>query len=243
MIDEKDLSVEKKWYFDKLAKKVVKALKKDGMDAEFVPNREDALTRVIELIPEKGTIGRGDSVTLHQIGIIEWLKDQKEHEVFDQFILDPSDFPDNASFLKEHFNRARKALTADVFLTGTNAITLNGQLVNIDGIGNRVAGMIFGPNRVIVVAGYNKIVKDVDEALYKIHQYIAPINNRRHREKHGFDFIENLPCQMNGVCTYCHTNNRSCRITTIISGWASQVFRAPNDYPPYVIIVGEHLGI
>jgi len=242
MVDERDMSVETRWYFERLAERAIQALKRNNLDAEYVLRREEALTKVIELIPTGGTVGCGDSVTLHQIGFINWLKQQKDHEVFSSFFVERSDFADEDSYKTERFNMGRKALTADVFVTSTNAITLNGELVNIDGHGNRVAAMIFGPNRVIVVAGSNKIAKDVDEAIKKIHEYTAPINMKRHVEKHGHSFIAKLPCVITGACSYCHSENKGCRVTTIIDGWSPFV-KAPNHHPPFVIIVGESLGI
>ena len=242
MVDERDISMETRWYSERLAERAIQALKRNNLDAEYVLKREEALVKVVELIPAGGTVGCGDSVTLHQIGLINWLKQQKDHEVFNPFFLKRSDFPDEASYRAEHFNIARKALTADVFATGTNAITLNGELVNIDGHGNRVAAMIFGPSRVIIVAGFNKIVKDVDEAIKKIHEYTAPINMKRHVEKHGSNFMTKLPCVITGTCSYCHSENKGCRVTTIIDGW-SPIVKALNQHPPFIIIVGEPLGI
>lgn len=242
MVDETDISMETRWYFERLAERAIQALKKNNVDAEYVSNRKEALAKVMGLIPTGGTVGCGDSVTLHQIGFIDWLKRQKDHEVFNSRFLEQSDFADEDSYKTERFNIGRKALTADVFVTGTNAITLNGELVNIDGHGNRVAAMIFGPNRVIVVAGFNKIVKDVDEAIKKIHEYTAPINMKRHVEKHGQSFMTKLPCVITGTCGYCHSENKGCRITTIIDGW-SPIVKAPNHHPPFIIIVGEPLGI
>jgi len=242
MIDEKDVSIETRWYFENLAKKAVKALKKNNFDAEYVSDRGAALTKVLELIPPKGTIGCGDSVTLHQIGFIDWLKIQKEHEVFNPFFVKRSDFADSAEYKTECFKLARKALTADIFCAGTNAITIDGKIVNIDGSGNRVAAMIFGPSRVIIVSGFNKIVKDVEEALKRIHEWAAPVNMKRHVYKHNQEFITKLPCYITGECHNCSSENKACRITTIIDGW-SPIVKSPINHPHFIIIVGEHLGI
>ena len=244
MVNEKEMSVEIEWYFEKSAQKAVKALKGNYFDAEYVPDRRQALTKVLEMIPAGGTIGCGDSVTLHQIGFIDWLKEQKEHEVFNPFFIKPFDFTDkdSAGYKTESFRIARKALTADVFCTGTNAITLDGKIVNIDGHGNRVAAMIFGPGRVIIVAGFNKIVKDVDEAIKRIHEWTAPINMKRHAYKHNYEFIAKLPCYVTGRCQNCHSEAKACCITTIIDGW-SPIVKSPINHPHFIIIVGESLGI
>lgn len=244
MVDEKDMSNETRWYYEKLARKAVKALNDNNFDAKYVPDREEALDRILEIIPPGGTIGCGDSVTLHQIGFFDWLEKQKDHEVFNPFFVRRFDFADDdwAGFSDARFRLGRKALTADVFCTGTNAITIDGKLVNIDGNGNRVAPMIFGPGRVIVVSGFNKIVKDVDEAIKRIKEWTAPINNKRHIDKHGLDFIAKLPCTITGACNNCHGKERCCRITTIIDGW-NPAIKSPINYPPLILIIGESLGI
>ncbi len=242
IIDEKNISEEVQWHAESLANRVIKALKKNCFDAEYVTNRHEALARVLELIPSKGTIGCGESVTLDQIGFNDWLMVQKEHEVFSHRLRQPSDFSSPDLHRDWCFEIHRKALTSDAFVTGTNAITLEGKLVNMDGDGNRVAAMIYGPKRVIIIAGINKIVRDVDEAIRRIHEYTAPINNRRHVVKHNFDIVSKLPCVLTGTCNHCRSDNRSCHITTIIDGWSPGA-KGSAQLPPYVIIVGETLGI
>jgi len=244
MLDEKDTSAEIGWYYDKLTQKTIKALKENGFDAEYVPDRGQALTRIIEVIPPRGSIGCGDSVTLHQIGFFDWLKKQKDHDVFNPFFVERSDFADDdiVGFNAERFILGRQALTADVFCTGTNAITVDGKLVNIDANGNRVAPMIFGPGKVILVSGINKIVKDVDEAIKRIKDWAAPLNTKRHVYKHGFNHLKKAPCYVKGTCQDCRGEVKCLRITTIIDGWHSSA-KSPINYPPLIIIVGELLGI
>ena len=242
MVDETDTSVEEGWWFENLAQRAMKALKQNNFDVEYVPDRGKALAKVLERIPAGATIGNGDSVTLHQIGFFDWLHQQKDHEFIDPFTITAYDFPnDYAKYRTERFKLMQKALTTNVFVTGTNALTLDGKIVNIDGHGNRVAAMCFGPNKVIFVAGANKIVKDVDEALKRIHEYCAPMNIKRHIEKHGFP-EQNVPCAKTGICNYCNSPDRGCRITTIIDGWVPLV-HGPTEYPPTIIIVGESLGL
>ncbi len=241
-INERDMSVEMKWYAEKRAAIAIKAFQRNGLEAEYVNSCKEALARILKLIPPNASIGCGDSVTLHQIGFIDWLKHQTEHEVFNPFFIEYDDCADHNEFTDARFNISRKALTANVFVTSSNAITLNGELVNMDGHGNRVAPMIFGPNRVIVVAGYNKIVKDVETAIKWVQEYVAPINMKRHLVKHGLTFIENLPCVKTGICHYCHAENKGCMNTTIIGGWSPDP-KSPHQYPTHIIIVGESLGI
>ena len=241
MIDEKDVSMETGWYLERLAQKAIKALKNNNFDVEYIASCGEALDKVIERIPTGATIGCGDSVTLHQIGLFDWLHRQKDHEVFDPFSIQACDFPDWTTFRIERFKLQQQALIANVFVTGTNAITLDGKLVNIDGKGNRVAAQIFGPNKVIFVSGANKIVKDVDEAIKRVHEYASPINVKRHVEKHNFP-IEKLPCAITGMCSHCHHEKKQCRIIAIIDGW-SPYNHCPIEYQPTIIIVGESLGI
>ena len=132
----------------------------------------------------------------------------------------------------------KESFFADVFVTGTNAITLDGKLVNIDGYGNRVAAMIYGPAKVILVIGTNKIVKNVDEALERIHQYAAPINAKRHYLKHHDQNFIDLPCIKTGGCVDCRHEWRICNYTTIIEGAVSRHQGRIN-----VVLVGEELGI
>ena len=120
-------------------------------------------------------------------------------------------------------------------MTGTNALTLDGKIVNIDGHGNRVAAMLFGPTQVIIVVGVNKIVRTLDEAIEKIRNRTAPLN-----VKHHVDFDPMPPCGVTGVCSDCSSPWRICNKTVIIEGEYDN-----NKYKPVttVVIVGERLGI
>ena len=141
--------------------------------------------------------------------------------------------------VEERRKLQREALLSDIFLTGTNAITMDGKIVSIDGSGNRVAAMIFGPKKVIVVTGVNKIVRDVNDAINRIHMISAPLNGKRHMLKHGID--ENhgtLPCIKTGMCTDCKKHKyRMCRYTVIIDGTAWF-----DKGRMHVVLVGEELG-
>ena len=132
----------------------------------------------------------------------------------------------------------RKVLSSDVFLSGTNAVTLDGKVVNIDGGGNRVAPMIFGPKKVIIVIGANKIVKNVDEAINRIKEFCAPINALRHSIQHHDTEFMDLPCVKTGVCADCRKPQRICNFTTIIEGESHRSSGRMN-----IIIIGEPLGI
>lgn len=240
MIDETNLKEEMKWVYENYAKVAVANLRKKRINALYVSNKEEALSAALDLIPPEATLGRGDSVTLSQIGLIEKLHEDKSHQFFDPFERD-----ENGKYLVPgpgHWELMKKALSADVFLTGINAITKDGKMVSIDSIGNRVSGMIFGPKKVLIVAGANKIVKDLDEAMERI-KYIAPINVRRHYIKHGFEGLDKLPCFKTGFCVDCSSPEQICSYIVIIRG--QQGPKGSTDYLPRisVIIVGEELGI
>ena len=209
----------REWHAETIGHKVVEALKKNRFQAEYVSTANEARQRVLELVPGNGSVGLGGSVTIAKLNVIEELNSRGN------LILNHS-APGLSP--EEKIEVRRKQLTCDCFLTSTNAITSDGKLVNVDGTGNRVAAMIFGPKQVLVVAGINKIVKDVDSALERIEQFTAPINNYR----------LNLPnpCTKTGVCMDCESGTRICNVTTIMR-------KKPSVTNITVLIVGEELGV
>ena len=237
MVDETDMSTEMKWFYEERAKVVVNNLQKRNINAQYVATRAKALSAVLEMIPEGTKVVRADSVSVDQVGIIPALKKRNRNKLVDPFEreADGSLVPE---VQKNRWKMCREAFSADVFLTGTNAITLDGKLVNTDGMGNRVAPIIFGPEKVILVIGANKIVKDVDEAIDRIHNICAPINARRHALKHHHPEMGELPCARTGSCVDCSHDWRICRTTVIIEGAFVWVKGRIN-----VVLVGEELGI
>ena len=203
---------------------VVAALKRNKFDAVFVRTRQEALKNILDQIPNSAIVGGGDSLTLSQIGIFAELK-RRNFTVYWPF--------DEAVPKEERRNVARKALLADVFLSGSNAITMDGKIVNADATGNRVGGMVFGPKKSIIVVGVNKIVKDLDQALNRVKNIAAPLNAKRIREERGWEL---LPCAVVGKCVDCNAENRICNITTIIE-------KKPRAIEMSIIIVGEELGL
>ena len=214
--------VEKIGFYEVLAKKTIDNLAKNDIKGIYAPDRTEALSLVMSLIPEGSIVSFGDSITLYEVGIIDTLK--KSNCTF----INP--FEKGIS-VEESLERRRQALTCDVFLSGTNALTVDGKLVNIDGVGNRVASLIFGPPRVIVVAGVNKLVRDVDEAIKRIKGVACPLNARRHNYQ--------IPCAVTGVCNECRGSSRMCRITVIIEGEKKACYPEPRMH---VVIIGEELG-
>lgn len=236
MVDETDLSRETKWFYEERAKVVIRHLVKKNMNGQYVSDRKEAFSTVMKMIPDGVTVCRGDSVSLEQIGVIEELTKRTQIKFIDGHAK-----REDGSYAVDAEHRdelRRQAFTADVFLTGTNAITLDGKLVNIDGHGCRVAPLIFGPKKVIVVVSANKIAKDVDEALERVRQMAAPINAQRHYIKHRLEELADLPCQKTGKCIDCLHEYRICRATVITDG-SMPLYRGRIN----VVLVGEQLGI
>ncbi len=202
--------------------KVCKALERRNMKAFYVGTGKEACA-IVEKILEKekpSSIGVFGSSTLREIGLIENLK-KKGFNLIDPY--------EKGVTNDEVFKRKNDSFCAECVLTGTNAITEEGQLVNIDGLGNRAAAMIYGPKKVIVVTGVNKIVKDIKTAFKRIKQKAAPKNNIRL----GY----NNPCVKEGHCVECNkTNDKSiCRFSVVIE---RQKFANRMN----VIIIGKELG-
>ena len=206
------------WHNDTFGEKVVKALEKNNFQAHYAVNRTVAIEKALSLIPAGATIGVGGSWTLKELGIPEQLA-KNGHTVYDHNIPGLT--------MEESLALRRKDLLSDVFLSGANAITLDGQLVNTDGSGNRVAAMSFGPKKVIVIVGVNKIVSDLDAAMERIETVAAPINNKRLDRPN--------PCTITGMCMDCQGSTRICNITSILH-------KRPPAIDFHVIVVGEELG-
>lgn len=237
MIDETDLSQEKAWLHEERAKTVIKNLQKGNINGQYVLNCQEALTTIMEMIPPEVVVARGDSVSLDQVEIIPELVKRNQNRILYPLDRDAEGILITPE-LEERRRIAREVFSADIYLVGTNAITLDGKLVNIDGWGNRVSALIFGPEKVIVVVGVNKIVKDVNEALERIHHFAAPMNARRHYLKHSREEFGDLPCVRTGNCVDCSHGSRICRYTVIIEGAMVREKGRLN-----VVLVGEELGI
>ena len=187
----------KKWQCICLAKETVDILKDNHYDAHYAENLEEAKDMVLKMITEGASVALGGSVTIEEMGLLKIFR-EGNYKLFDRYQKLPHD---------EIIEIQRQSLLADFLITGTNAITRNGELVNMDCSGNRVSGMIFGPKRVIVVASVNKMVDDVDEAIKRI-KSIAPLNAKRIKHE--------TPCTNTGKCMDCKVKKRICNYLTII---------------------------
>ena len=207
------------WSWEQKCQKAVEALGTNGFTALYCPTAEEALKAILELGVEAQSVGFGGSMTIADLGV------QAQFEEMGKEILNHS----RADLSREQkMEVMRRQLTCDLFLCSTNALTLNGELINIDATGNRVAAMFFGPQRVVVVAGRNKLVDGtVDEAIQRVKQWATPPNAKR------LNF--NTPCAKTGFCSNCNSPDRLCRITTVID-------RKPRFTDLRVLVVNEELG-
>lgn len=207
------------WHMDTLGAKAVEALIKNNFKAYYVKNRQEAVDQALTLIQPESSVGIGGSwTTCTELSLADVLE-RRGNTVYNHG--KPGLTAEETMIIR------RQELTCDVFLASSNAVTLDGKLVNVDGAGNRVAAMIFGPKRVIIIAGVNKIVRDVPEAERRIELYAAPLNNKRLNRPN--------PCTQTGICMDCQSPSRICNITTIIR-------KCPPLTDIHVIIVGENLG-
>ena len=193
---------EERAFYEKLSKGAVESLAKRGINAQYAATRDEALSLVMDMIPARVTVGTADSMTLLQVGVISAIRERGQNDLINPFERDEQG---NRLFQgEEREDLKRKVLTCDVYVIGTNAVTLDGKLVNTDAGGNRVAAMIFGPRKVIIVAGANKIVKDAEAAIRRIRELAAPENALRIGIKHNSSEHLELPCTKTGICADCN---------------------------------------
>ena len=205
------------WLRSRTAMDIALTLRGRGFVAEAFDDRAAALTHLFGLVPDGAKVGLGGSMTLADLGVVDRLR-AGPYKLIDRYAA-----PDWEATMSAY----REALLSDVFITGVNAITRAGELVCIDSSGNRVAAMIFGPARVIVVAGVNKVVEDLPEAFARLRR-IAPLNCRR--------LGHATPCAESGRCEDCLIPERMCNYTGIIHHGLKEKDRI------HVILLSEELG-
>jgi L-lactate utilization protein LutB len=197
------------------AVRAVENLKKNKFDAYFVESVEQMKELVATMVPQGASVAVGGSMTLFETGLIEWLRQQ------------PVTFHDRYNPENDVQVMFRNAFTSDIFVTSTNAVTMEGELLNVDGSGNRTAAMIFGPKKVLVIAGINKLVKNMAEAEQMIKRTARPMNNER--------LNTNNPCRLVGECTECISESRICSVFV-------RMARSQVRDRICVILVNENLG-
>ncbi|WP_300667124.1 lactate utilization protein [Desulfoluna sp.] len=209
---------EKTWLLAQRAQRCVDRLSKHRFDAHYLETAEEVAERVRPFLEEATTVGFGGSDTVRSLGL-HTLAEEMGKELFDHH---------RPGLTYDETLAIRKGQQGcDLFFTSANALSETGEIVNMDGIGNRTSAMGFGPSRVVVVAGYNKVASDLHAALRRIREVAGPLRAK----SLGVD----TPCAITGVCSDCNAPMRICNITTILH-------RKPMLTEVTVLVVGESLG-
>ncbi|MBI9102661.1 MAG: lactate utilization protein [Spirochaetales bacterium] len=210
-------------YWDKRLAELKKTLERNNFEV-YIAQSGDEATKIVntKIIPETGakTILRGDSLTCLAAGVFEPVKQNPELEYIEPFLEDLS--------FDETMERLRKTLFSDIIITGSNAVTEKGQIVNLDMYGNRIGGITFGPKSVVILVGRNKIVTNLEEAMEKIRNRTAPANAIRLEYK--------TPCAVTSKCQDCTSPERICNAWSILE----------KSFPKgkvKVILINEDLGL
>lgn len=206
------------WLENQRIQKTFESLQKRFFKAIITENREETCRTIHGLVSPRDIVSKGDSATLEEIGIVSFLRD-RGHTVIDPF---------ESLHVIPNFEQLRETLCVDVFLTSANAVTLKGDIILVDGTGNRVAATVFGPKKVILVIGENKIVDTIEDGFKRVTSLCAPIN----RHKRGRTAP---PCAQTGFCCDCQSPDRACRVYLTMS------FK-PRKSDITVILVKEDLG-
>ena len=202
---------------EKAAGKVIKNLARRNIEACYCPTAHEAVEKVLEMIPAGSSVTWGGSMSIRDIDIPAALANAGKYEVYDR-----DKAPDRAAATEIYL----KAFSCDYYLSSANAITEDGVIVNIDGTGNRVAAITFGPRNVIFVIGMNKLTQNVDAALARARSLAAPVNTAR------FDI--QTPCKLDGVCHNCLSDDCICN-------YIHYLRHSPKGKHK-VILVGESIG-
>lgn len=203
-------------FYEKQAQTVIKALQKRQMEGHYCPDAKSAVDYILSLIPEGSTVTWGGSESIREAGLLSAL----ESAPVTLWDREKAAQEDRKAFY-------RKAFCADYYLMSANAVTLDGQLVNIDGNGNRVAALSYGPDHVIMLVGMNKVTPDLDSAIKRVHNVAAPPNSiRLHLD---------TPCVKDGKCHNCFSAQKICNMLHV-----QHFCRQPGRI--HVVLVGESLG-
>ncbi|MEW6185569.1 MAG: lactate utilization protein [Thermodesulfobacteriota bacterium] len=206
------------WQWEKLGEKCVASLKKNGFDAHLFSTGEEAGNFILNMISGYETFGVAGSDTVRTLGIVDEL-DSRKKTVYDHWR--PGLSPE------ESLNCRLQQGRCDCFLCSANAISASGEIINIDGAGNRIAASMFGPKKVVIVSGMNKVTPDFDSAMKRAKQVAGPLRAK--------DFNIKPPCVETGICSDCHSPQRICNITTIFH-------RRPMMTDMSVVLIKENLG-
>ena len=208
----------KKKAYRKLADTMIQNLRKRNMEGFYCEDREAARELAMEMMKEGGTVGFGGSVTLDEMGILKAVEEKEGLTLIDRR---------KAKTPEETREVFFQTVASDYFLMSTNAITIDGELINIDGKGNRLACLVYGPKNVIIIAGMNKVTADTDSGIKRVQNVSSPAN--------AAVFDSKTPCGITGHCGSCHSPQTMCCQVVITT-------HTRFDGPIKVIMVGEELG-
>lgn len=208
----------KQTFYENQANTMIENMKKRQIEGYYCPTCTDAVKKAMELVPANSSVTFGGSMTLTESGVMHALQSREDIIFYDR---------SKASTPEEIQKIYRQAFSCDYYFMSTNALTLDGELVNIDGNGNRVAALVFGPSNVIIICGMNKVSVNVEEAIARVRNIAAPPNCNRLGRK--------TPCSVTGVCGDCLSPDCVCNHTVITrrSGASGRI---------KVLLVGEELG-
>ncbi len=204
---------------EKVAGKLIKNLEKRRMGGSYAATAAQAKEEVVAMITPGATVIRCGSMTAGAAGLWDSIAELPDVTLLDPY--EPGITPE------EGLDRRRQGMTADFMIASSNAVTLDGKLVNLDGMGNRVAAMTFGPKKVILMVGMNKVAPDLESAMARVKHYAAPVNNIRYGLKN--------PCVETGLCVDCKSPTRICNMWSIIEGHMI-------ENRIHVKLIGESLG-
>lgn len=206
-----------KQHYANLAATVIKGLEKRNMEGYYFETAQEAVDKIMSVMPEGSVVAFGGSQTLYQTGMMDALKHSNLH-VLDRYAQET---PEGRREVE------RQSFMSDYYFMSTNAITLDGELVNVDGNGNRVAALVYGPDHVMILAGMNKVVADVENAHKRLRTQAAPPNTVRLNLK--------TPCSQTGVCKNCLSPGCICA-HTVVTRYCNTQGRIK------VFLIGEELG-
>jgi hypothetical protein len=204
---------------EKVAEKLIGKLEKRRMEGSYAATVTQAKDEVVAMIPQGSSVFRCGTMTATYAGLWDAIAKLPEVDLIDPY--------ESGIKPEEGLTRRQKGMSADFMIASSNAITLDGKLVNLDGMGNRVAAMSFGPKKVILMVGMNKVVPDLESAMARVKHYAAPVNNIRYGLKN--------PCVETGLCNDCKSPSRICNMWSIIEGHMI-------DRRIHVKLIGEAVG-